>query len=75
MSVCEVKDRPPTLTCLECKAFGVEAGYDGYYPGDFTFIDIGCAKGLWRLDNEDVHQTFERYMRTAVKCEQFEPKQ
>ena len=65
-------DRPPTLTCLECKAFTVERGYDGYYPGDHTCIDIGCAKNIWRLDTEDRQELFEAYMRTARTCEHFE---
>lgn len=67
-------DRPKSLTCLECKAFVVEAGYDGYYPGEYTQIDIGCAKQIWSLDNEDSQETFERYMRTAQTCEQYEAK-
>lgn len=68
------KERPPTLTCLECKAFTVWAGYDGYYPGEFTPMDIGCAKQIWILDNEDDQETFEKYMRTAQTCDQFEDK-
>jgi hypothetical protein len=52
----------------------VEAGYKGFYPGEYTPMDIGCAKQIWRLDDEDDHKTFERYMRTAETCEHFVPK-
>lgn len=62
-------------TCLECVFFQLEPGYDGYYPGEHTDMDIGCAKQVWRLDNEDSIVTFDRYMRTAVECEHFEQKE
>lgn len=65
---------PHTITCLDCKAFVVEAGWDGYYYGEHTCMDIGCAKNVWRLDNEDDQATFERYMRTAETCDKFEAK-
>jgi hypothetical protein len=60
-------------TCLDCKAFQVEPGEDGYYPGEYTPIRISCAKQIWHLDNEDDQETLVRYFRTAIDCPEFEP--
>lgn len=69
----EMMNKPPNPTCLDCRFFTVTPGYDGFYPGETTPIDIGCQKQIWRLDTDSTQEAFTEYMRTAIECDKFEP--
>lgn len=41
-------------TCLQCKHFHVNAGEQGWYPGEHQCMSLQCEKKVWFLEQDDL---------------------
>jgi hypothetical protein len=64
----------PGMVCWSCRFFnftGSTPSYSDVTPGDNA--TMGCQQGIWDLDfSGDSQADFERKMKTAENCEDFE---